>query len=330
MRSIGPALALGNAVVLKTDPNTPSCGGVLIARIFEEAGLPDGCAARAPRRRRGRAGAGRGSRTSDDLVHRLDRGRPRSSARLAGRELKRVVLELGGNSPLIVLEDADIERRVVRRRVGLVPAPGPDLPGRRAGTSCTSRSPRTTSRRSPSAPSALPVGDPATRRRSRSGRSSTQRQVDARPADRRRERRGRRARRSPAARTTACSTRRPCSRDVTPEMPAFARGDLRPGRPGHDVPRRRRGGRARQRDRVRALGRGPVRRRRRARRPSPRACTPGWSTSTTRRSTRSRRRRSAASASRATAATSAASANLELWTEWQWVTSREKAEPFPF
>jgi hypothetical protein len=23
-------------------------------------------------------------------------------------------------------------------------------------------------------------------------------------------------------------------------------------------------------------------------------------------------------------------ANLELWTEWRWVTSREKAEPFPF
>ena len=42
MRSVGPALALGNAVVLKCDPNTPVTGGVVIARIFEEAGLPLG------------------------------------------------------------------------------------------------------------------------------------------------------------------------------------------------------------------------------------------------------------------------------------------------
>src|SRR5215469_1222195 len=42
MRSVGPALALGNAVVLKPDANTPVTGGVAIARLFEEAGLPQG------------------------------------------------------------------------------------------------------------------------------------------------------------------------------------------------------------------------------------------------------------------------------------------------
>jgi benzaldehyde dehydrogenase (NAD) len=42
MRSVGPALALGNAVVLKPDVNTPISGGIAIARIFEEAGLPEG------------------------------------------------------------------------------------------------------------------------------------------------------------------------------------------------------------------------------------------------------------------------------------------------
>ncbi len=42
IRSVAPALALGNAVVLKPDPRTAVCGGVSIARIFEEAGLPDG------------------------------------------------------------------------------------------------------------------------------------------------------------------------------------------------------------------------------------------------------------------------------------------------
>ena len=42
VRAIAPALALGNAVVLKPDPRTAVCGGVVFARIFEEAGLPDG------------------------------------------------------------------------------------------------------------------------------------------------------------------------------------------------------------------------------------------------------------------------------------------------
>src|SRR4029453_9205106 len=42
MRVVAPALALGNAVVLKPDPQTPVCGGAMFASIFKEAGLPDG------------------------------------------------------------------------------------------------------------------------------------------------------------------------------------------------------------------------------------------------------------------------------------------------
>src|SRR5262245_40055371 len=42
IRSVAPALALGNAVLLKPDPRTAVCGGVSLVRIFEEAGLPDG------------------------------------------------------------------------------------------------------------------------------------------------------------------------------------------------------------------------------------------------------------------------------------------------
>ena len=64
MRSLGPALALGNAVVLKSDPNTPVTGGVIIARLFEEAGLPEGVLHVLRRRRRGRAGARRGPERS--------------------------------------------------------------------------------------------------------------------------------------------------------------------------------------------------------------------------------------------------------------------------
>lgn len=42
IRSVAPALALGNAVVLKPDPRTAVCGGVVLARVFKEAGLPEG------------------------------------------------------------------------------------------------------------------------------------------------------------------------------------------------------------------------------------------------------------------------------------------------
>jgi benzaldehyde dehydrogenase (NAD) len=42
IRSVAPALALGNAVILKPDPRTAVCGGVVLARVFEEAGLPEG------------------------------------------------------------------------------------------------------------------------------------------------------------------------------------------------------------------------------------------------------------------------------------------------
>ena len=54
-----PALALGNAVVLKPSPETPVSGGLLLAEIFAAAGLPAGPAPGRPRRRRGRRGARR-------------------------------------------------------------------------------------------------------------------------------------------------------------------------------------------------------------------------------------------------------------------------------
>src|SRR5436190_1205293 len=38
IRSVAPALALGNAVLLKPDPRTAVCGGYVLARIFQEAG----------------------------------------------------------------------------------------------------------------------------------------------------------------------------------------------------------------------------------------------------------------------------------------------------
>jgi benzaldehyde dehydrogenase (NAD) len=108
MRSIGPALALGNAVVLKPDVNTPVTGGVVIARLFEEAGLPEGVLHVLP----GGAEVGQ-ALVADPNVRMISFTGSTATGRLvgetAGRMLKRVVLELGGNSPLVVLDDADIE-----------------------------------------------------------------------------------------------------------------------------------------------------------------------------------------------------------------------------
>ena len=108
MRSLGPALVLGNAAILKGDLNTPVSGGVVIARIFEEAGLPSGVLHVLP------GGPEVGQALVEDPNVRMisftgSTKTGRVVGEIAGRMLKRVVLELGGNSPLVVLEDADIE-----------------------------------------------------------------------------------------------------------------------------------------------------------------------------------------------------------------------------
>ncbi|HXZ56101.1 MAG TPA: benzaldehyde dehydrogenase [Gaiellaceae bacterium] len=108
MRSLGGALALGNAVVLKPDANTPVTGGVVIARLFEEAGLPEGVLHVLP----GGAEVGQ-ALVEDPNVRMISFTGSTATGRLvgeaAGRMLKRTLLEMGGNSPLVVLEDADIE-----------------------------------------------------------------------------------------------------------------------------------------------------------------------------------------------------------------------------
>src|SRR5690348_679746 len=42
IRAVAPALAVGNAVLLKPDPRTAVSGGALVAEILAQAGLPDG------------------------------------------------------------------------------------------------------------------------------------------------------------------------------------------------------------------------------------------------------------------------------------------------
>lgn len=107
MRSVAPALALGNAVVLKPDPQTPVSGGVVLARIFELAGVPPGvfCVLN------GGADVGQALITSPDTRMITFTGSTavgRAVGEAAGRNLKKVALELGGNNAMIVLDDCDV------------------------------------------------------------------------------------------------------------------------------------------------------------------------------------------------------------------------------
>jgi benzaldehyde dehydrogenase (NAD) len=108
MRVVGPALALGNAVVLKPDPQTPVCGGAMFAAIFTEAGLPDGLLQVVV----GGAETGEAIVTDPNVTRVSFTGSTAAGRRvgeLAGRLLKKVSLELGGNNAFVVLDDADLE-----------------------------------------------------------------------------------------------------------------------------------------------------------------------------------------------------------------------------
>jgi acyl-CoA reductase-like NAD-dependent aldehyde dehydrogenase len=115
LRSITSPLALGNTVVLKPSEWSPISGGLIWGEIFAEAGLPAGVlniVTHAP----GEAGGIGDELVENPLVRRLNfTGSTQTGRRLAeaaGRHLKRIVLELGGSNPLIVLGDADLDYAV--------------------------------------------------------------------------------------------------------------------------------------------------------------------------------------------------------------------------
>ncbi len=108
MRVVAPALALGNAVVLKPDPQTPVCGGAMFEAVFREAGLPDGLLQVVV----GGAETGEAIVTDRNVSAVSFTGSTAAGRRvgeLAGRLLKKVSLELGGNNAFVVLDDADLD-----------------------------------------------------------------------------------------------------------------------------------------------------------------------------------------------------------------------------
>jgi acyl-CoA reductase-like NAD-dependent aldehyde dehydrogenase len=114
-RAIAAPLALGNTVVLKPSERSPYVGGLVWGEIFAEAGLPQGVlniVTHAP----GEAGPIGEELTENPAVRVINftgsTPTGRKLAEAAGRNLKRVVLELGGSNPLVVLGDADLDYAV--------------------------------------------------------------------------------------------------------------------------------------------------------------------------------------------------------------------------
>jgi len=106
VRAIAAALATGNAVVHKPDPRTPITGGIIIARIFEEAGLPADLLHIIP----GGGDVGAALCEDPDIAMVSFTGSPEVGSKVGeacGRNLKKVQLELGGKNALIILDDAD-------------------------------------------------------------------------------------------------------------------------------------------------------------------------------------------------------------------------------
>jgi aldehyde dehydrogenase (NAD+) len=112
IRAVAPAIAAGNSVVLKPATNTPVTGGLLLAKLFEAAGLPEGVL---------NVVTGHGSDIGDRVA-----GHPHADAiaftgstevgkqvaATAAENLALPAMELGGNNVHVVTDDADLEQAV--------------------------------------------------------------------------------------------------------------------------------------------------------------------------------------------------------------------------
>ncbi|MFC4469928.1 NAD-dependent succinate-semialdehyde dehydrogenase [Streptomyces xiangluensis] len=111
-RKIGPAIAAGCTMILKPAPQTP-LSSLALAAILKEAGLPDGVLNVVPTSRAGEVGEPllRGGR-----VRKLSFTGSTQVGRLllaqCADTVVRTSMELGGNAPFVVFEDADLDKAV--------------------------------------------------------------------------------------------------------------------------------------------------------------------------------------------------------------------------
>jgi len=115
LRSICMPIAYGNTAILKPSTESAAAGGVVLAEVFHEAGFPKGVLNLVTN------GPGGSGEIGDEFIENPKVRRinltgsaavGRQLAEKAGRYLKRVALELGGQNPMIILRDADIDNAV--------------------------------------------------------------------------------------------------------------------------------------------------------------------------------------------------------------------------
>lgn len=112
----GPALAAGNALIFKPSEETP-LGAIKLAEIFIEAGVPAGVFNVV----QGAAEVGQWLTHSPDIEKVSFTGEVGTGKKVvasAASSLKDVTMELGGKSPLIVFEDADISQAISAAMIG--------------------------------------------------------------------------------------------------------------------------------------------------------------------------------------------------------------------
>ncbi|MET8575134.1 aldehyde dehydrogenase [Streptomyces sp. NPDC005012] len=122
-QKIAPALAAGNGVLLKPADWTPLTS-LALGRLITDSGLPEGLVSVLP---------GRGSVVGDAIVRHPLVGKVtftggtatgRGVAHAAAEKLIPVSLELGGKSPTVVLEDADVEQALAGVMYGIFSSSG--------------------------------------------------------------------------------------------------------------------------------------------------------------------------------------------------------------
>jgi len=115
LRAICLPVAYGNTAILKPSSESPAAGGIVIAEVFHEAGFPRGVLNLVMN------GPGKSGEIGDEFIENRKVRRinltgstavGRKLAEKAGRHLKRIALELGGQNPLIILRDADVDNAV--------------------------------------------------------------------------------------------------------------------------------------------------------------------------------------------------------------------------
>lgn len=105
-RVIAPAIATGNAVLLRPHPSSIICGGFVFARLFEEAGLPDGLLHVIPAR--GKDNEAFEIDPNISMIHFTGSSSTgKKIAEIASRSLKKVSISGSGKNPFVVLDDVE-------------------------------------------------------------------------------------------------------------------------------------------------------------------------------------------------------------------------------